>query len=81
VIDGGVLARGGSAVLVLAGPAPTAVDGSTARWRLDLEAGESIAFALQYSTAGRRACRCEHADLEVGDTVAFVLHFVTSSDA
>ncbi len=50
MIDGGVLARGGSAVLVLAGPAPTAVDGSTARWRLDLEAGESIAFALQYST-------------------------------
>ncbi len=50
-IDGGVLARGGSAVLVLTAPPATAIDGSTARWHLELEAGDSIAFALQFATS------------------------------
>ncbi len=50
VIDGGVLARGGSAVLVLAAPPPAAIEGSTARWCLELQADDTIAFALQFST-------------------------------
>ncbi len=55
LVEGGVLARGGAAVLVLAGPSPTAIDGSTARWRLELAAGDTVAFAIQYSTSSQ-AC-------------------------
>ncbi|MGH8932151.1 MAG: glycoside hydrolase family 15 protein [Egibacteraceae bacterium] len=51
LVEGGLVARGGSAVLTLAGLAPTAIDGSTATWQVGLSAGETLAFALQHSAS------------------------------
>jgi alpha,alpha-trehalase len=47
-IEGGLVARGGADVLVLSTPARTIVDGATARSRVTLEAGQSVAFTLQH---------------------------------
>jgi len=47
-IDGGTVARGGASLSLLAGPAPTAMDGAVALWRLGLRKGERVTFALQY---------------------------------
>ncbi|MGH3984653.1 MAG: glycoside hydrolase family 15 protein [Pseudonocardiaceae bacterium] len=52
-VEGGVLARGGSAILTLSGPPPTAIDAATARWELQLRAGDRVAFALQYATSSQ----------------------------
>ena len=53
VVDGGVVARGGAATFLLAGPPPTAIDGATALWRLGLTAGQTLSFALQYVSTGQ----------------------------
>jgi GH15 family glucan-1,4-alpha-glucosidase len=45
---GGLVARGGADVLVLSTPARTIVDGATARSGVTLQAGQSVAFALQH---------------------------------
>jgi GH15 family glucan-1,4-alpha-glucosidase len=47
-IEGGIVARGGADSFVLSSPASLTVDGSTARCRLALRAGERAAFALQH---------------------------------
>ena len=47
-VDGGVSGRGGADVLVLSTPVETRIDGSTARARFALEAGETAAFALHH---------------------------------
>src|SRR5207248_2746001 len=47
-IEGGILARGGADVLVLCSPIEIAIDGSIARARFTLEAGEQASFALQH---------------------------------
>ncbi len=47
-VDGGVLCMGGATVLLLAGDAPTTTHDGIASWRLALNAGESLAFALQF---------------------------------
>ncbi len=44
----GIAARGGAAVLLLSGPGTFATEGSTARARLTLRAGDTAAFALQH---------------------------------
>ena len=48
--QGGLEARGGAAVMLLATEAELEVDGSTARGILNLDRGERVGFALQYST-------------------------------
>ncbi|PZS10129.1 MAG: glycoside hydrolase family 15 [Acidimicrobiales bacterium] len=52
-IAGGVLAQGGSSVLTVSGPQPTAIDVSTAHWELELRAGDRVAFAVQYSASSQ----------------------------
>lgn len=47
-VDGGLLARGGAAVLLLSAPAAWEVKGSTASMRVTLHEGEMLNFALQY---------------------------------
>ena len=47
--DGGLVARGGSDVLVLSAPMRIEVDRSTARINHTLRAGESVGFALQHA--------------------------------
>src|SRR5438128_11981412 len=47
-IQGGILARGGADVLVLSTPTELAIDGSLARARFTLQAGEQASFALQH---------------------------------
>jgi GH15 family glucan-1,4-alpha-glucosidase len=51
VIPGGIAARGGAAALLLSGPATFAIEGSTARARVTLRAGEAAAFALQHRSS------------------------------
>jgi alpha,alpha-trehalase len=43
-----VAARGGADVMVLSGPSDPAIEGSTARLRFTLRAGEAVGFALQH---------------------------------
>src|SRR5437867_9658725 len=50
-IQGGILARGGAAVLVLSSPVEVAIDGSIARARFTLNAGEQASFALQHTAS------------------------------
>jgi alpha,alpha-trehalase len=50
-IDGGVSARGGADVLVLSSPVVLAVEGSVARARVTLRAGERVRFALEHSAS------------------------------
>ncbi len=49
VIDGGVRSVGGPDGLCLSGPAPSVVDQASARWRLDLRAGEKASFSLRFT--------------------------------
>ena len=51
LIDGVVVSRGGADVLCMAGPPPTELLDSEARWRIVLNRGERVAFALGH---GRR---------------------------
>ena len=50
VIDGGISARGSADVLALSSPVPLEVDGSTARARFTVHAGETLSFALHHRT-------------------------------
>ena len=50
-IEGGILARGGADVLVLSSPMEVAIDGSLARARFTLQAGEQASFALQHTAS------------------------------
>ncbi len=47
-IEGGILARGGADVLVLSSPVMMTLEGSMARARFPLQAGEQASFALQH---------------------------------
>src|SRR5215470_5070136 len=47
-IEGGILARGGADVLVLSSPIVLSIEGSIARARFTLQAGERASFALQH---------------------------------
>ena len=51
LVDGVVVSHGGADVLCLAGPPPTEMAAGRARWRIVLNKGERVAFALQH---GRR---------------------------
>ncbi len=51
LIEGGILARGGADVLVLSSPMEVAIDGSLARARFTLQAGEQASFALQHTAS------------------------------
>ncbi|MDQ3640385.1 MAG: glycoside hydrolase family 15 protein [Actinomycetota bacterium] len=51
LVDGVVVSHGGADVLCLAGPPPTEMAADRARWRIVLNKGERVAFALQH---GRR---------------------------
>jgi alpha,alpha-trehalase len=50
-IQGGVLARGGADVLALSSPVEFAIEGSIARARFTLQAGEQASFALQHTAS------------------------------
>lgn len=50
-IDGGVLGRGSSVVLLLSSPVELAVEQSVARATVTLDAGKALAFALQHRSA------------------------------
>jgi GH15 family glucan-1,4-alpha-glucosidase len=51
-VRGGLLARGGSDVLLLSTPVPLQVDGASARARFSLRDGQHVSFAIQHrSTA------------------------------
>lgn len=47
-VPGGLVARGGAAVLALSSPAPFEVDDATAHARLRLTVGDTVGFALQH---------------------------------
>ena len=47
-VEGGLIARGGADVLVLSAPVRIELDGSSARSRLTLEAGQTVGFALRH---------------------------------
>jgi alpha,alpha-trehalase len=49
--EGGIHTRGGADVLVLSSPVEVAIDGSLARARFTLNAGEQANFALQHTTS------------------------------
>ncbi len=70
--DDGVVASGGGSHLVLAGPEPTAMAGSAAVWRLGLQKGERVAFALQHQAAWQRALHPwtqKHVSKRLADTI------------
>jgi GH15 family glucan-1,4-alpha-glucosidase len=50
-IQGGILTRGGADVLVLSSPIEVAIDGSIARARFTLKAGEQASFVLQHTAS------------------------------
>jgi alpha,alpha-trehalase len=50
-IQGGILTRGGADVLVLSSPVELSIEGSMARARFTLQAGEQASFALQYTAS------------------------------
>src|SRR6516225_9633034 len=50
-IQGGILARGGADVLVLSSSIELAIEGSIARARFTLKAGEQASFALQHTAS------------------------------
>ncbi len=49
VVDGGLAATGGSDILVMSGPAPLTLDGSSASGQVHLRQGERAGFALHHS--------------------------------
>jgi alpha,alpha-trehalase len=54
-IEGGVLTRGGADVLVLSAPVAFHIEGSLARARFTLQAGEQASFALQHRASWEEA--------------------------
>jgi Xaa-Pro aminopeptidase len=56
-IDGGVAARGGGDMLVLSTPSDPVIDGSMARLRFTLRAGEAAGFALHHRSIEEEAPR------------------------
>src|SRR6266700_49414 len=54
-IQGGILARGGADVLVLSSPMVLSIEGSIARARFTLQAGEQTSFALQHRASWEKA--------------------------
>src|SRR5438270_10411909 len=54
-IQGGILARGGADVLVLSSPMELHIEGSMARARFTLQAGEQAHFALQHRASWEKA--------------------------
>jgi GH15 family glucan-1,4-alpha-glucosidase len=72
-VEGGLVARGGADVLVLSTPARTVVDGATARSQFTLEAGQTVAFALQHCRSWESlpaAWRQDHITERLEDTIA-----------
>jgi hypothetical protein len=49
-MDGGLITRGGPAVVVLSAPIPVEIDGATARGRTVLRAGERLTLGVQHRT-------------------------------
>ena len=68
-VDGGVAARGGAEWLVLSSPVPLTLRRSTARGRIVMTAGRTLAFALHRSTAIERVARVWSQD-ELADRLA-----------
>jgi GH15 family glucan-1,4-alpha-glucosidase len=56
-VPAGVVARGGPDVLVLSVPTDPVIEGSTARIRFTLRAGEAVGFALQHRLIEEQASR------------------------
>jgi GH15 family glucan-1,4-alpha-glucosidase len=54
-IDGGLLGRGGAAVLLLSSPVQWEIKNSTARARVTVREGEVLGFALQYRSSSDNA--------------------------
>ncbi len=54
-IEGGILTRGGADVLALSSPVMLTIEGSTARARFTLRAGEQASFALQHRASWERS--------------------------
>jgi len=54
-VEGGVASRGGADVLVLSSQRTLAIEGSTARTRFTLHAGEQANFSLQHQTSWEEA--------------------------
>ena len=50
-VQGGILARGGADVLLLSSPVLLTIEGSIARARFTLQAGEQVSFALEHGTS------------------------------
>jgi GH15 family glucan-1,4-alpha-glucosidase len=50
-IQGGIVARGGADILVLSSPMELSIEGSIARARFSLKAGEQASFALQHTAS------------------------------
>ena len=57
LVDGGVSARGGAAVLVLSSPVPLETDEFTARTRFTVRSGEALSFALHHRTTSEERPR------------------------
>jgi len=73
VVDGGVLAKGGADSLLLSCPQRLSVDGSTARCRLHLRAGDSAGFALHHRSSWHEPARVwsqDEIDERLDDTIA-----------
>jgi len=71
-VDGATMAYGGATVSVLAGPAPTAMDGAVALWRLGMGKGEQVTFALQHQPAWAAApapWTAKHTEKRLADTI------------
>ncbi|HUY75691.1 MAG TPA: glycoside hydrolase family 15 protein [Ktedonobacterales bacterium] len=49
--DGGVIGRGGADILLLSAPIPLAIDGSVARGRFTVQAGDCLGFALEHQSS------------------------------
>jgi GH15 family glucan-1,4-alpha-glucosidase len=56
-VPGGVVARGGAAVLVLSSPVPLDLERTVARAAVELSAGDTVGFALEYRTTSEPAAR------------------------
>ena len=50
-LEGGIVARGGADILVLSSSIMLTIEGSMARARFTLPAGEQVSFALQHGTS------------------------------
>jgi len=68
-IEGGLVARGGAAILVLSSPLAFHIEGAVARARFTLQAGEQADFALQHQSSWEGMPRARPAA-----TIADALH-------